>query len=255
MVLRRMSLLKVLSVSGHGSRVTGHEREAQDGFTLLEVLVAVGVLSVIMVLLWSSTGQTLKAKDRFEARDLVYHQGRVALRKITDDLMMAFLTKVPTQREATSTAKPYATFFIGEDRSDQDSLRLTSFSHLRFFADAKESDMCKVSYEIAPSPEDAGVMNLIRRQQSWLDDTTEMGDVRAFVLAENIKAFDIEYFDERKDDWGKEWDTQKIDWRDKLPQGVRVSIQFANPDPDFEDEPINMSTAVVIPMSAGAIDL
>ena len=214
------------------------------GFTLLEVMVSVAILGVIMTLIWSSTSQSLTAKDRFEKRDLVFHQGRVALRRIGEDLSMAFLApRVARRAEGVAAIK---TFFIGEDRAAQDSLKFTSLSHLRLFRGAKESDQCKVAYEVVPSREEPGRFNIVRREVPWIDDNVEV-EGKAYTLAWDIREFDIEYYDYRRDEWIKSWDTEQPDWRGRLPMAVRIRIDFV--DPDEEGEVIPLSTAVMVPMS------
>lgn len=228
---------------------------SSKGFTLLEVMVSVGILGVIMVLIWSSTSQSLKAKDRIEARDLLFHEGQVALRKIADDIAVAFITKSPSASPAAPTASAtgtpptqagaeseFKTFFIGQDRGEQDSLKFTSLSHMRLVRGAKESDQCRIAYEVVPHPEEARYFNIVRRQQPWLTNTTEV-EGRSFTLAEKIMKFDLEYYDTRKNDWSREWDTAKVDWKDRLPMAIRITIVF--PDPDDETLEIPFTTSVI----------
>jgi general secretion pathway protein J len=221
------------------------------GFTLLEVMVSVGILGMIMVLVWSSTSQSLRSKDRTEARDLLFHSGQVALRKLADEIAVAFLTKdsttptagvaAPSPTAAAAAAQSnYKSFFIGEDRGERDALRFTSLSHMRLVRDSKESDQVRIAYDVVPHPEETDYFNLVRREQPWLDNTTEV-EGRAFTLAEKIKGFEIEYYDERKNDWGKEWDTTKVDWKDRLPMAVRITIVFADPDDGDREIPLSIS--------------
>ncbi len=227
-----------------GRTTTGAWRRGRRGFTLLEVMISVAILGVIMILIWSSTSQSLRAKDRVEARDLAFHQGRVALRKIGDDLTMAFLAKGTTSAAPGATG-PVRTFFIGEDKGERDELRFTAISHLRLFAASKESDQAKIAYLTRPNAEDGALVDIVRREQPWFDDATEV-ETRDFVLAEKVRTFEIEYFDEKRDDWTGSWDAAKAEFRDRLPLAVRVRIAFV--DPDDEDESIPLSTAVLIPL-------
>lgn len=239
-------------------------------------MVAIAIMGFIMVILWSSTSQSLRAQERIGKRDEVFHAGGVALRKISEDLMMAFLARraggqAGAQATASGTAGaqtpsagaagaagaaaaeavPFKTFFIGEDEGEADRLRFSSLSHLRLFKDAKESDQCKVSYEILASQEEGGGQNLVRREEAWLDATAEV-KADPLVLVENVKSFNIEYYDLAKGEWVKEWDTEKADWQGKLPLATRVTLSFA--DPDDEERAIPMSTAVTIPLSRGPIE-
>lgn len=222
--------------------------KGRHGFTLLEVMISVGIMGVIMVLIWSSTSQSLRSKDRTEARDLLFHTGQVALRKIADDVAVAFLA-TQSQASAGTTAGTEAsaetnfkTFFIGEDRGEQDALRFTSLAHMRLVRNSKESDQCRIAYDVVADPEEPRAFNLMRRQEPWLATTTEV-EGRPFALAEGLLRFNVEYYDERKGDWGKEWNTDKVDWKDRLPLAVRITIVFA--DPDDETREIPLSTAVI----------
>jgi len=226
------------------------------GFTLLEVLISVGIVAVMMSLIWSSTSQTLSAKDKTEKRDLAFHMGRVALRKVSDDVVVAFLAKIkaPTATGTTPTAvgSKVKTFFIGEDQGDQDTLKFTTLSQLRLFKNARESDQCKVQYEVVSSQDEPGQLNLIRRKDPWLNDSTDIKG-NAITLVENIRGFNVEYYDTRKREWVKNWDTEKVDWKNRLPFAVRIRIIF--PDPEDEDAEIPLSTAVLLALAAGPIEI
>ncbi len=222
---------------------------SKTGFTLLEVMISVAIMGMIMVLVWSISSQTLNSKERIEKRDMLFQGGRIALQKLSDDLAMAFLIKQPSIPTGFSP-RPKA-FFIGEDKGDKDDIRFTSFSHLRFFNGAKQSDQCKVGYEVIPDKEDSSINNLVRRETPWLDaETTVEG--YPFVLAQDVDSFELEFYDYRKEEWVNHWDSDNIDFQGKLPSAVRITIAF--PDPDMENETISMTTMTLLPMSAGEID-
>ncbi len=221
----------------------------EAGFTLLEVMVSVAIVSMIMLLVWSSSNQTLDSKERIEARDMLFQNGRVAFQKLTDDLSMAFLIKKARMRTGINP-RPI-TFFIGEDEGNRDKLRFTSFSHMRFFKGAKESDQCKISYEVIQDPNNYDIFNLVRREQPYLDAETTIQS-KPYIVAEDIEDFELEFYDYRKDEWVRSWDSENIDFAGKLPRAVRITLTF--PDPDEDGETIDMSSAVFLPMSYGAID-
>lgn len=226
------------------------------GFTLLEVMISVAIVGVIMMLIWTSTSQSLRSKDRIEERDLVYHSARVALRKISDDLAVAFLIKKASTSElsasTSATGSQVKAFFVGENQSSQDTLKFTSLSHLRLFSGAKEADQCRIMYEVVPDEEEVGKYNLIRREDPWLDDSTDVKG-KALTLVENIREFDLEYYDTRKEDWVREWNTERVDWKDRLPYAVRINLLFT--DPESEDIEIPMTTSVIIALSKDPIEI
>lgn len=236
------------------------------GFTLLEVMVAIAILSFLMTMVWSSQRQSIRAKTRIETREAIYHQAAVALRKISDDLTMAFLAKkevakaaetapgatpTPAPQPTSSTQEALKTFLIGQDRGDRDILRFTSFSNMRLFKNAKESDQCKIMYEITQSKKDQDTYDLVRRQEAWLDATNEV-KATPNLMAEGVKSLNIEYYDIKKNEWKKEWDTDKIDWKDTLPAAVNIKMGFA--DPYDEKKTLEFTTSVMIPMSKGPVE-
>lgn len=235
------------------------------GFTLLEVMVSIGILGFIMTLVWSGSSQSRRAKQRVDIRSEVYHKGAVALRKISDDVSMSFLavrskaqktgadatTPNTTEAEAVKPTDTIKTFFIAADNGDKDSLKFTSFSHMRLFKNAKESDQCKIQYEIVASEEEGGGFDLIRREEAWLDGSMEI-KASPLVLAGGIKSFNIEYYDEKKDDWRGDWDTEKPDAAGKLPKAARIKLSFD--DPFDEKSQIDFSTAVGLPLSGSVIE-
>lgn len=237
--------------------------KSKKGFTLLEVMVSISILGVIMMLVWQTNSQTIRAKKRIDTREDIYHQGTVSLQKISTDVSMAFLAKIgitstlmptptPPPTQTVIQGEEIKTFLIGEDRGERDELKFTAFSHLRFFKNAKESDQCKVYYEVVTSETEGGTYNLIRHEEVWLDSSTDVKG-EGLVLAENIQKFNLEYYDSRQNEWRKDWDTEKIDWRGRLPSAVKITISFQ--DPDDERNTIDVSTAVLLPLSRGVIEM
>lgn len=252
-----------------------------QGFTLIEVMVSVGILGFIMTLVWSGSSQSMRAKKRVETREQIYHEATIALRKISDDIGMAFLSKQTKSEKAATPAagaqgttpegttppagapaaedktqekpqvSPLKTFFIGEDRGDKDKLKFTSLSHLRLFKNAKESDQCKLEYEVVPSSEEGGGFDLVRREDPWLDDSIEVKGAPK-ILASKVQNFEVEYYDEKKEEWRKEWDTEKTESAGKLPVAARIKISFS--DPADEKYNIEMTTAILIALSKGPVE-
>jgi len=149
----------------------------------------------------------------------------------------------------TAEKEKLKTFLIGEDRGDADSVRFTSFSHMRLFKDAKESDLCKISYEIAASPD--GRNNLVRREDAWIDGTVDIKS-EGTPLAEGVLEFNVEYYDTRQGEWKKEWNTENLDFHNILPIAVKFTLTFG--DPDDEKNKIQLSSAVMVPMSKGPLE-
>ncbi|MDO8527622.1 MAG: type II secretion system protein GspJ [Deltaproteobacteria bacterium] len=220
--------------------------KSSRGFTLIEVLVAVGLISVIMVLIWQATGQTLKAKQRIEKRNEVYHNARVSVDKMVQDISMAFLLSGPSQLGQRQGSPQLKTVFKGEE----DSLFFDSLSHLRLFQESKESDSAEVGYKLENDPDGRDTKMLMRRESKWIDDKPEEGGVW-FPLSYGVKNLKLEYYDAKKGEWQSSWNTDS-DTGPKLPRAVKIKIAFENPD--NKDEDVMITTVAWIEMYKNAID-
>jgi prepilin-type N-terminal cleavage/methylation domain-containing protein len=70
---------------------------AAAGFTLLEVMIAIGIMAIILVILFGTDSAAVDRAAR--ARDLsqVYYEARVLLQLMMNDLRSAYVTE-PTQQ-------------------------------------------------------------------------------------------------------------------------------------------------------------
>jgi len=221
-------------------------RKCNRGFTLIEVLVAVALISVIMVLIWQTMGVSLKAKQRIEKRDEIYHNARVSVDKMVQDLSMAFVMGGPAQLGQKQGTLQIKTIFKGDD----DEVLFATLAHLRLYANARESASANVAYKLEKDPDDSELYLLKRRESKGLGSNPEEGGVW-ITLAEKVKSMKIDYYDARKYDWQSSWNTES-DTGLRLPRAVRVAFTFKNPD--SEDEEISITTTALLGMYNNAID-
>ncbi|MFH1652660.1 MAG: type II secretion system protein GspJ [Pseudomonadota bacterium] len=226
------------NLTNHDHRFTGVK-----GMTLIEVMVSIAVIALVMLVLASSSYQLMNTKERVGKYNRALQQMRSVLIKLDSDISSAFLIK---DKATESKEMPTVTYFIGKDNGKTDEIRFTSFSHLRLFQGSKSSDQCQISYFIKPNEEDPGFYDLVRVEQPWLDSTSEV-EGREYVVSQRIKTFDLEYYDPRKEEWVKEWNSESVDWKNILPHAVRVSISMV--DPNDEEREINLKTAYLLPLS------
>lgn len=216
------------------------------GFTLIEVLVSVALVSVIMLMIWQTTSQTIKAKVRIERRNEVYHNARISVDKMVQDLSMAFLLAGPAHLGQSHGTPRLKTVFKGE----AEQVAFASLAHLRLFKGARESDSCEIGYKLERDPESRENFILMRRESKWIDDKPDEGGTWV-PLAEKVKKIKFEYYDIRKFDWQSSWGTE-AEGAARLPRAVKVSIAFENPD--NKDEDISIITLAMVGMVNNAID-
>lgn len=221
-----------LKISSHVFRLS-----SSSGFTLIEVMIAMAILAVMAVLIYSSMTQTIKGKDDVEKRDELGHSANLTLNKMVLDLQMAFLLNGPDFLGSDGKIK---VVFIGKE----DRLDFASLSHVRYFKDAKEADYAEIGYFLEDDKEEPNKKNLMRRESKVIDDKPlEGGSVE--MMVEDVKEFHLEYYDPSKKEWLKNWDSTQVDFSNRLPRAVRISLKVQ--DPSME-EPYDFSTVADLKM-------
>jgi general secretion pathway protein J len=214
-------------------------RRQEAGLTLIEVMVAIAVFSIVAITIWTATSQTARTRDIVTQVHDRYHQVRVAMEMIKRDLSGSFLSRHRALNEPS-----HDPVFIGRDHGDEDRVDFASFNHQRRYLDAKESDQCEVAYFIADDPEIRGQKNLVRRTSPILDlEPLEGGQY--LTLVEDVVSFNLSYFDIEMNDWQDNWDTSdETAEANLLPHQVRINLVIH----DRRGEEAAFGTQTSIPM-------
>ncbi|MBI4509990.1 MAG: prepilin-type N-terminal cleavage/methylation domain-containing protein [Deltaproteobacteria bacterium] len=193
------------------------------GFTVIEVLVAVAILSLMLIIGWGTTSETIKARKHYEKIQDRYREVRVAMSRLARDLSMAFLS----QNEDRNQLEP-RTFFVGESSGDADSARFTTLSHTPLFADANESDQAVVSYYVASSRDDRSISHLYRRESRRLaNEKPDTLPGEAEVIFTGVVKFKLSYWNAQDREWEDTWSTQSTGGSlPKPPDRVKISLTF-----------------------------
>ena len=191
------------------------------GMTLLEVMVAIGVLAMVGTLIYGAAYGLTRSKTTVGANNARYREGRAALRRINDEMSAAFLSMHQPINPALNVR---VTLFAATNGSPADRVDFASFSHIRVAHDAHESDQAEISYFGSPDPDVSGKVDVARREQSVIDIDPRRGG-RVDVLAENIDLFDLRYLDPITGMWQDTWDTtQAMGQIGRLPLQVKVTL-------------------------------
>ena len=195
------------------------------GFTLVEVMIASAITAIIGALVAGAFGRAAAMRDLTQAQDERFTGARQALSRMAREVAEAFLSEHFDHKRF----RERPTVFRGKDSGDRDSLLFASFSHARLVRDAKESDQAVVEYALDADPNHPGEQALYRREKARIDDEPDRGGTRAVVL-EHVKAFDVKYWDWRRQEWAREWDTTSVENKDRLPTRVRLQVKLQMPD-------------------------
>ncbi len=164
------------------------------GFTLIEILLALSVLSILMILLLSAFTGAARVRASLSSRSSEFRQVRIALDRIGTDLMGAFASSARedsalTLREDSLSGMPAATLiFTAFQQSDGDRTRVPA-------------EIVKVRY--FPRIGTDGATLELHREQSDLPFIENRIPLRESRIAEGLRGFRIELYDGTR--WIKEW--------------------------------------------------
>lgn len=225
----------------------------QKGFTLMEVVIAITILSTLAILIGTSTSRSLKAKRRIQAEVSDVSALRDTLKIIRADISQAYnhydfeleildeaKKTVPPTNPAGGAAPanpnppppqqdPNAskrenkredprTQFMGESNK----LSFVTMNQARLLTGELTADFIEVGYEVKScknlTDSEKVSQCLYRRTQKILDaDVTEGG--YETVILENISEFTLKYLGEGKTDY-------KADWKSKGGSDPGTNFQF-----------------------------
>ena len=228
-------------VSRHGTSRLAVSRRRSRGVTLLEIMVALGILTLIATLIYGALDGMARSREGITRIGDRYLQGRTALERISREVQSAFVSMHSPINPAMATR---STIFLGTDSSSMDRLDFTSFAHRRLSRNTHESDQSEISFFTSKDPT-APKVDLVRREDASIDlEPTKGGPV--LVVAEDISELNFRYFDPVTQQWTDSWDTSATTGQlGRLPMQVKVSITL-NHGPG--DKPIHFQTKVPIQM-------
>jgi general secretion pathway protein J len=223
-----------------------------NGFTLLEIIIAITILAIISTLTATNIQKSVKFKAKLDLDLADYAAVRDALAIISEDINKAFhwvdineelKKKMISEAAAKGQPPPFATPIPGSVTAqtiptekltafvgDKESLYLTTLSHQRTRIDSAESDQAKIGYyikEVKSMHDGKPTKALIRRESIILDDDVTKGGTETLLL-ENIKLLKFRYLGGDEKDWLDEWkSTSSIDskFSNKFPEAVEISIE------------------------------
>ena len=195
-------------------------RARRRGLTLLEILVAIGVLAMVASLVYGALDGMARTRKSLDTSSERFHQGRSAVSRMAREIQSAFLSlHRPLQHPELQASQ---TAFIGKDGGRFDRLDFTSFSHRRLGFGKHESDQNEISYFLSPDPS-TGATDLARRESPFIDMDPDKGGA-VLVLAYDVQMLDFQYLDPLAGQWVDNWDSAGIGQLERLPSHVRVEL-------------------------------
>jgi len=192
-------------------------RRVHAGFTLIEVMVAMMLLGIMMLLLYSGLNFSLRAWNAGDANGR-----RVADSRVADNFLRREVSEMYPMRWKDPNFLKYA--FDGK----QHALRFISSRR----AGVSSGGLSVVGLDVEPGKEPRTFDLVMRRAQvtGLVNDFSPLDAAEPTVLVPDVDAVDFSYFGALNDftdpDWSDEW---KYDTR--MPMLVRMTVHTTRADP------------------------
>lgn len=188
-----------------------------SGFSLLEIIVASAIASIILLLVTTSYRTVINSIKNISGHAELYENVNLAISKIDRDISNAFVNR-----------KRKKVCFIGNIEGDNSKLNFVSVNHNEFniVGSIKKaypvSDIRETGYFLREDREFPGVSFLIRREEAHYDDDPENGGEES-ILLENVIGLKFEF--RQRNDWIEYWDSRQYN---RFPRVVKTTLLIKN---------------------------
>ncbi|KPK25969.1 MAG: hypothetical protein AMJ61_10300 [Desulfobacterales bacterium SG8_35_2] len=218
--------------------------QTDKGFTLLEVLLAFFIFSILFITVYSSYSGSFKTINMTENRMELYRKAAIALARISEDLQGGYISLLPPN----SFGQPAEyTRFLGEDNDingmDADSLSFFSSISPLFSNEDEAGSGQIISYSVIQGSEEDELVLLRSESPEFIEETEQR---EGLVLSDGLQSIKFTYFD---DDGGvhESWDSDSEEFSGRLPRLVSISLEFLNyENPEM---PLKVMTSVALPVN------
>jgi type II secretion system protein J len=182
------------------------------GFTLVEILVALGIFSLVLAAIYSSWTAILRASKVGTEAAAAVQRARMAGRTIEESLT-----------SVQSFAQNMNLYAFLADNGNDSTLSFVSRLSPSFPRSGKFGDFSvrRVTFSVEQGRD--GTRDLVLRQNPLLMDMDKEEKEVPLILARNVKEFKTEFWDLRLQDWVDEWKQTN-----QIPVLVKVSLKLAD---------------------------
>jgi prepilin-type N-terminal cleavage/methylation domain-containing protein len=242
-------------------------------FTLLEVILAITILSTMALITAQALTRALKARTKIQAEVDDVSALRDSLRMIRADINLAFHHRDFEKEMQDIATKPASgtgivpgnapgqpagpqrktrrydpvTNFVG----NESEVNFVTLNSGRMSSAVTQADFIEVGYSLKDCNNlttNKSSKCLYRRVQNIIDEDVKTGG-NEIVMLENVSEFKLRYIGETKQDWVNEWNSASsatdAGTRGRFPDSVEVSLTIER---EFDGKSRTYSMQLVVPI-------
>ena len=224
------------------------QRSSSAGFTLVEVILAIGILAVMMTINYRILKGITQAKKLIEDRREGMYIANSVITRLTREIQLAVKEPIMPKCSTISASNPrgaldddsggdpaapsVSPFLIGKSGMNGTSLTFLAKEAGQYIPDGgTHSGLVQITYRMENDPEQRGLENaglaLVREEIPKIKPITKACNaVLVFPITTKLVSLQFRYFDPRQRAWVDAWDAQQSG---RLPEMVQFTIALRSP--------------------------
>ncbi len=215
----------------YSGKDTGMENQ-NSGFTLLEILLAIFIFSIIMTTLFGAFSMVFSSADILDENIAAHEMAKSCLIRMTDDLQSICITPDIRYSKPELNSEPDPYRVVGENVSTQgrdfSKLRFTSSAHIPF-GKGMPFGVAEIVYYISETEENR---IMLRRSDRINFDTPSETEGADPVLCEDIRSLKFMYYD-KEGTSHESWDSGTSEFNYETPSAIAIQLEIGDESGSF----------------------
>lgn len=207
------------------------------GFTLVEILLAMAIVSVIILSVYYAQKQVYAIATREDDFGSTYRQVRLLTELLRSELSMTYLPVVSTSQDENDLLEGSESYFVLRSFADQTVELIFCTMTPSWSSSYVEAHLMKVCYRFVEGQE-SGDYTLIRSEQPYAGEKA-IGLATEDIILDDLSQFTLEVFDVSTGDWKDSYEVE-----DRLPSAIRMSLVWAK---NGDRPEMSFSQTIIIP--------
>ena len=203
-------------------------RSLQRAFTIIEVMLAIGIFAMVLTAIYATWMTILKGTRAGQTAAAAVQRSRIAIKALEDALL--------TVQMFNGNVKHY--YFNADTAGDYAQLEMSSHLPASFPGVGRYGDAIvrRVAFAVKAGKEGN---ELVMAQWPLLLDTNR-AEPYSLVLAKDVSLFKLKFYDVQKNEWADEWKSTN-----QLPKVVQVELGLGRMGAGSSGKPQDLVTKIV----------
>jgi type II secretion system protein J len=188
-----------------------------SGFTLIEMLIATAVSSIILLMVYTAYSSIIKSVNQGNIASSYYEKINKVMQKLDSDLQNAYWNSTVRNINFISTIEGNSSrlnFITVENKNNRIILSVNN--------SLPYSDIHEVGYYLKKNNK-TGKTDLVRRNEIYYDKSPLEGGTEDIIL-ENVESIKFDF--RSRSDWTDSWESRD---KKRLPYGIKTTLVLYDP--------------------------